>query len=134
MKQSKQITLSLSDFATSAPDLKYSMRCKVISITYLGMRSINKEIGRILRRIEHWPQGSVQSFKILYQDAYGLGGEVKWDGEGGSRPVPRSYPASLYRRGDGAATRRSDGQGTARQPQARAPKQFALNRPAYSEE
>jgi hypothetical protein len=81
MKQSKQITLSLSDFATSAPDLKYSMRCKVISITYLGMRSINKEIGRILRRIEHWPQGSVQSFKILYQDAYGLGGEVKWDGE-----------------------------------------------------
>jgi hypothetical protein len=26
------------------------------------------------------------------------------------------------------------GQGTARQPQARAPKQFALNRPAYSEE
>jgi hypothetical protein len=23
----------------------------------------------------------VKSFKILYQDAYGLGGEVKWDGE-----------------------------------------------------
>jgi hypothetical protein len=43
-------------------------------------------------------------------------------------------PASPCRRVDGAATRRSVGQGTARQPQARAPKQFALNRPAYSEE
>jgi hypothetical protein len=28
-----------------------------------------------------WHQGSVKSFKILYHDAYGLGGEVKWDGE-----------------------------------------------------
>jgi hypothetical protein len=36
MKQSKQITLSLSDFTTSSADFKYSMRCKVISITYLG--------------------------------------------------------------------------------------------------
>jgi hypothetical protein len=33
-----------------------------------------------------------------------------------------------------STTRRSVGQDTARQPQARAPKQFALNRPAYSEE
>ena len=81
MKQSKQITLGLSDFTTSAADFKYSMRCKVISITYSGTSSINKEIGRILRRIEHWHQGSVKSFKILYKDADGLGGEVKWDGE-----------------------------------------------------
>jgi hypothetical protein len=43
-------------------------------------------------------------------------------------PVPRSFTASQCRRIDGAATRRSVGQGTARQPQARAPKQFALNR------
>jgi hypothetical protein len=35
----------------------------------------------LLRRIEHWHQGSVKSFKILYKDAYGLGVEVKWDGE-----------------------------------------------------
>jgi hypothetical protein len=57
------------------------MSGKVISITYLGMGSINEEIGRILRRIEHWHQGSVKSFRILYQDADGLGGEVTWDGE-----------------------------------------------------
>jgi hypothetical protein len=25
--------------------------------------------------------GSIQSFRILYQNAEGLGGEVKWDGE-----------------------------------------------------
>jgi hypothetical protein len=71
----------MCSYEHSAADFKYSIRCKVISITYLGTSSINKEIGRILRRIEHWHQGSVKSFKILYQDAYGLGGEVKWDGE-----------------------------------------------------
>jgi hypothetical protein len=65
----------------TAADFKYSMRGKVISITYSGTSSINKEIGRILRRIEHWHQGSVKSFKILYQDPDGLGGEVKWEGE-----------------------------------------------------
>jgi hypothetical protein len=37
-------------------------------------------------------------------------------------------PASPCRHVGGAATRRSGGQGIARQPQARAPKQFALNR------
>jgi hypothetical protein len=61
---------------TNAADFTYSMRGKVISITYLGTGSINKAFGRILRRIEHGHQGSVKSFKILYQDADGLGGEV----------------------------------------------------------
>jgi hypothetical protein len=58
VKEGKQITLSSSDSTTST-DFKYSMSGKVISITYLGMSSINEEIGRILRRIEHWHQGSV---------------------------------------------------------------------------
>ena len=57
------------------------MQGKVISITYLGAGSIHEEIGRILRRIEHWHQGSVKSYRILYKDADGLGGEVTWDGE-----------------------------------------------------
>jgi hypothetical protein len=35
----------------------------------------------MLRRIEHWHQGPVTAYRILYQDADGLGGEVKWDGE-----------------------------------------------------
>jgi hypothetical protein len=79
MKQGKEITLK-SDAATTS-NFTYSMQSKLISITYLGPGSIHEEIGRILRRIEHWHQGSVKSYRILYQDAAGQGGEVTWDGE-----------------------------------------------------
>jgi hypothetical protein len=89
MKESKQITLGSSDSTTAPADFKYSMRGKVISITYLGADSIHKEMGRILRKIEHWHQGSVKSFRILYQDADGLGGEVTWDGEKAEVVAPR---------------------------------------------
>jgi hypothetical protein len=57
------------------------MKGKVISITYLGTGSLDQELGRILRKIEHWHQGSITSYGILYQNADGLGGEIKWDGE-----------------------------------------------------
>jgi hypothetical protein len=80
MKESKQITLSPSNSTTVPTDFKYRMRGKVITITYLGAGPIHKELGRILRKIEHWHMGSIQSFRILYQDADGLGGEIKWDG------------------------------------------------------
>ena len=76
VKEGNEIALGLSD-STAAADFKYSMSGKIISITYLGTRSIHQEIGRILRRIEHWHQGAVTSYRILYQDAAGLGGEVK---------------------------------------------------------
>jgi hypothetical protein len=33
--------------------------------------------------------GSIQSFRILYQDADGLGGEIKWDGESAEIVPPR---------------------------------------------
>jgi hypothetical protein len=79
-ERGNEIALGLSD-STAAADFKYSMSGKIISITYLGTRSIHQEIGRILRRIEYWHQGSVKTFRILYQDADGLGGEVTWDGE-----------------------------------------------------
>ena len=81
MKENKQITLDSSDSTTNAADFTYSMRGKVISITYLGTGPIHEELGRILRMIEHWHQGSIKSYRILYQDAAGLGGEVTWDGE-----------------------------------------------------
>jgi hypothetical protein len=80
MKEGNQITLGLSD-STATADFNYSMSGKVISITYLGTGSIHEESGRMLRRIEHWHQGPVTSYRILYQDAAGPGGEVKWDGE-----------------------------------------------------
>ena len=74
---------------STATDFTYSMRAKVISITYSGTGSINNELGRILRRIEHWHQGSVTSYRILYQDAAGLGGEVSWDGKRAEVLAPR---------------------------------------------
>jgi hypothetical protein len=57
------------------------MRAKVITITYSGAGPIHEQLGRILRKIEYWHQGSITSYRILYQDAAGLGGEVKWDGQ-----------------------------------------------------
>jgi hypothetical protein len=81
VKQSNAISLRSSEETTVPEDFKYSMRAKVISITYLGTSSIDKEIGRILRKIEYWHMGSITSFRILYQDSEGIGGEVKWDGE-----------------------------------------------------
>jgi hypothetical protein len=55
------------------------MSGKVLSITLLklGTGTINEEIGQILRKIEHWHQGPVTSYRILYKDAAGLCGEVK---------------------------------------------------------
>jgi hypothetical protein len=58
VKEGKEINLGVADSTTAAEDFKYSMRGKVISITYLGPGSISQEIGRILRRIEHWHRGS----------------------------------------------------------------------------
>jgi hypothetical protein len=81
VKESKKITLGSSDSTATQADFTYSMQGKVISITYLGAGSVQKELARILRRIEHWHQGPVTSYRIVYQDADWLGGEVKWDGE-----------------------------------------------------
>ena len=89
MKESNRITLGSSDSTTTPADFTYSMRGKVISITYLGVGSIDEELARILRRIEHWHQGPVASYRILYQDADGLGGEIKWDGEKAKVIPPR---------------------------------------------
>jgi hypothetical protein len=89
VKESNKITLGSSDATTGAADFTYSMQGKVISITYLGAGSIHEEIGRILRRIENWHQGRVTSYRILYQDADGLGGEVRWDGENAEIVVSR---------------------------------------------
>jgi hypothetical protein len=47
------------------------MQGKVLSITYLGAGSIHEEMGRILRRIEHWHQGSVTFYRILYRTLMG---------------------------------------------------------------
>jgi len=45
VKEGKEINLGVADSTTAAEDFKYSMRGKVISITYLGPGSISQEIG-----------------------------------------------------------------------------------------
>jgi hypothetical protein len=64
-------------------NFSYAISGKVISITdlKLGKGSFTEEIEKALRRITHWHQGSITGFRILYRDAEGLGGEVRWDGE-----------------------------------------------------
>jgi hypothetical protein len=90
VKKSGQITLGSSESSSStAAGFKYSMQAKVISLTYSSEGSINEKIARILRKIEYWHQGSITSYRILYQDAAGLGGEVKWDGENAEVIAPR---------------------------------------------
>jgi hypothetical protein len=81
MKEPNAISLRWTDDTTVPEDFKYRMRGKEIWITYLGAKSIDEDIMRILQKIEYWHMGSITSFRILYQDADGIGGEVKWDGE-----------------------------------------------------
>jgi len=54
----------------------------VITITdlKLGKEPLMQEIEKVLRNIEHFHQGSIARYRILYRDANGLGGELKWDG------------------------------------------------------
>ena len=90
VKKSGQITLGSSESTSStAADFTNSMRAKVISITYSGSGLIHEKVERILRKIEYWHQGSIKSYRILYQDAAGIGGEVKWDGETAEVIAPR---------------------------------------------
>ena len=43
--------------------------------------SFVEEIEKALRRVEHWHQGSITGFRILYRDTDWMGGEVRWDGQ-----------------------------------------------------
>jgi hypothetical protein len=51
-----------------------------------------KSSGEYSGGFEHWHQGSVKSYRILYQDAAGLGGEVRWDGNQAQPKYPRPRP------------------------------------------
>jgi hypothetical protein len=42
----------------------------------LGNQSFTEGIEKVLRKIEHYHQASIASFRILYRDSDGIGGEV----------------------------------------------------------
>ena len=46
-----------------------------------GKLSVTKDIDAVLGKIEHWHQGSIAAFKIMYRDEYGVWNGVRWNGQ-----------------------------------------------------
>ena len=42
--------------------------------------SVTKDIDAVLRKIEHWHQGSIATFKIMYRDEHGGWNGIRWNG------------------------------------------------------
>ena len=64
-------------------DFTYAMLGNVISIVdlNLGNRSVTNDIENVLHKIEHYHEGSIASFKIMYRDSDGFWDGVAWDGQ-----------------------------------------------------
>jgi hypothetical protein len=85
----KEISFSDDGFAdvlrrqvTTQADFTYSISGNVISIVdlNLGNRSVTNDIENVLRKIEHYHQGSIIGFKIMYRDSEQMWDGVQWDG------------------------------------------------------
>jgi hypothetical protein len=63
-------------------DFTYSMSENVISIVDLdqGNRSVTNDVKNVLRKIEHFHQGSIAGFRIMYRDSMGFFDGIQWDG------------------------------------------------------
>jgi len=46
-----------------------------------GKCSVAEDIEAVLRKIEHWHQGSIAKFKIMCRDGKGFWHRVGWDGK-----------------------------------------------------
>jgi hypothetical protein len=46
-----------------------------------GKYPVTEDIEAILRKIEHWHQGSINSFKIMCRDGKGFWHKVHWSGK-----------------------------------------------------
>ena len=69
--------------AATRADFTYKITPHTISIidTTLGKLSVTKDIDAVLRKIEHWHQGSIAAFKIMYRDEHGVWNGIRWDGQ-----------------------------------------------------
>jgi hypothetical protein len=56
----------------------------LITDTGLGSHAVTENIKAVLRRIEHWHQGSITKFKTMCQDGKGLWHGVRWDNKSAS--------------------------------------------------
>jgi len=50
-----------------------------ITDTGLGRCPVTEDIEAVLRKIEHWHQGSIAKFKIMCRDGKGFWHRVRWD-------------------------------------------------------
>jgi hypothetical protein len=64
-------------------DFTYTMTPKTIEIqdTGKGKKSVPDDLEAVLRKIEHWHQGSIAHYRITYQSTQGTERLVEWDGE-----------------------------------------------------
>jgi hypothetical protein len=73
----------LSEPPRTRADFTYKTTSEVILIvdTGLGQRSVTEDIEAVLRKLEHWHQGSIAKFKIMCRDGKGFWHAVRWDGK-----------------------------------------------------
>jgi hypothetical protein len=69
--------------AATRADFTYKITPNTITITdtTLGKVSATKDIDAVLRKIEHWHQGSIAGFKIMHRDEDGVWNGVRWNGQ-----------------------------------------------------
>ena len=80
---SNEIAFKLDPYlqVTTRAEFTYTITPTTISITdtNLGKLSVAKDIDAVLRKIEHWHQGSITAFKIMYRDEHGVWNGVRWN-------------------------------------------------------
>src|SRR6516225_4907370 len=75
--------LDIAREAANRADFTYKITPNTITITdtTLTKLSVTKDIDAVLRKIEHWHQGSIAAFKIMYRDEHGVWNGVRWNGQ-----------------------------------------------------
>ena len=73
----------LSQSIRTQADFTHNITPTVISITDTGFGkfSVTEDIEAVLRKIEHWHQGSIAKFKIMCRDGKGFWHRVRRDGK-----------------------------------------------------
>ena len=71
----------LQESIRTRADFTYNITPAMISITDtgLGRCPVTEDIEAVLRKIEHWHQGSIAKFKIMCRDGKGFWHRVRWD-------------------------------------------------------
>jgi hypothetical protein len=64
-------------------DFTYTIHGGVIAIVDLdlGNCSVTNDVENVLRKIEHFHQGSIVGFRIMYRDSAGIWDGIDWNGQ-----------------------------------------------------